>query len=232
MKEKITGLNSSLVGFGYFLARPNLWIAPLFATLLSFIILIGVFIFVAYFSWPHADTGWLVYFWGIFKSFGYASVAILGLWVSLFPIVLNVAFEKMTARVLHEEKQSVKLEGTFSAVISSIQVIFKTLGWRLFWPFLSLIFLFISAPLTVCLAQMGMGHIAIIDGCDLSLSVQGVKGKDRLFLIKKEWKSILLAGIMAGFLSMILTTTVIGWLFWLPGVYVGTTLWSMNWKVK
>jgi len=232
VNEKVNGTNCSIIGFGYFLSRPYLWIGPLFAALVSLIVLIGVFIFVAYFSWPDTTSSWFSYSWGILKSFGYASISILALWVSLFPIILNVAFERMSARILHEQKKEVKAEGMGQATISSIQVIFRTLGWRLFWPFLAIISLFFFGPLTIFIAQIGMGHIAIIDGCDLSLSVQGMKGGERIKLIKKYRGQILIGGFIAGLLSIILTATIIGWVFWLPGVYAGTVLWSMTWSTS
>jgi hypothetical protein len=231
MKDQINGTNCSLIGFGYFLARPYLWIGPLFAALLALIILMGVFFLVAYFSWPTSvGTGWLSYSWGVLKSFGYASISILALWVSLFPIILNVAFERMAARILHENKKEVKAEGMGQATFSSIQVIFRTLGWRLFWPLAAIVCLFFFGPLTIFIAQIGMAHIAVIDGCDLSLSVQGVKGSVRIKQIKERRGPILVGGFMAGLLSIILTATIIGWVFWLPGVYAGTVLWSMHWN--
>lgn len=229
MKDQVNGTNCSMVGFGYFLARPHLWLGPLFAALLALIILMGIFFLVAYFSWPQTDTGWISYSWGVLKSFGYASISILALWVSLFPIILNVAFERMAARILHEQKKEVKAEGMGQATLSSIQVIFRTLGWRLFWPFAAIVSLFFFGPLTIFIAQIGMGHIAIIDGCDLSLSVQGVNGRTRIKQIKQRRGPILMGGFMAGLLSIILTATIIGWVFWLPGVYAGTVLWSMHW---
>lgn len=229
MKEKINGMNCSLVGLGYFLARPHLWVTPLFTALIALIILIGVFIFIAYFSWPDANVSWFAYSWGILRSFGYASISIIALWVSVFPILLNVAFEKMSVRILHEQKKEIKVERLGQATISSIQVIFRTLGWRLFWPCAAIISLFFFGPFTVLIAQIGMGHIAIIDGCDLSMSVQGFSGHERIKLIKKHQGSILLGGFIAGLLSFILAATVIGWIFWLPGVYTGTVLWSIHW---
>lgn len=217
------------MGFSYFIMRPYLWIGPLFATLLSLIILITVFFITAYYNWPETANGWVSYSWGVLKSFGYASISVLVLWVSVFPIILNVAFERMCARILQEERREVKGEGMGSATISSIQVIFRILGWRLFWPILALLCLFFFSPLTLFVAQVGMGHIALIDGCDLSLSVQGLKGSERIKMIKERRGALLIAGGLAGFLSIVLTTTIIGWVFWLPGIYAGAVLWTMTW---
>jgi len=228
--NKVNSTNCTIVGFGYFVARPHLWLGPLVATLISFFILTGTFFLVTYFSWPSENLRWFAYTWGIFKSFGYASVAILCLWVSLFPIILNLAFEQMCGRILHIERSETKGEGLAQALASSIYVIFRTLGWRIFWPLITLVSLFFFGPLTLFLAQVGMGHIAIIDACDLSLSIQGVKGGDRMKLMKKRRWLMLMAGLIGGMLSMVLTITIIGWLFWLPGVYAGATLWTMNWK--
>lgn len=230
MKSEVNATNCPVMGLGYFLARPYLWIGPLFATLIALIVLMSVFIFVAYFSWPSEGAGWFAYTWGILKSFGYAAIAILALWVSLFPIILNVAFERMCGRILHEQKKPVKGEGIGQATLSSIQVIFRTVGWRLFWPFAAIFCLLFFNPLAIFVVQMGMGHIAIIDGCDLALSVQGIKGRERIQMLKERRGALFVSGFIAGLLSIVLTATVIGWLFWLPGIYVGTVLWSMNWE--
>ena len=88
---------------------------------------------------------------------------------------------------------------------------------------------FFFGPLAMFLAQVGMGHIAIIDACDLSLTIQGEPVSKRIQALKSRLLPILTAGIIAGMLSMILSTTIIGWLFWLPAVYVGCTLWTIRW---
>jgi len=228
--DEITATNCSFVGFGYFVSRPYLWLGPLMAALFSFLVLCAAFFITAYVSWPHIENGWLEYTWGIFKSFGYASSVVIVLWVSLFPIILNFAFENMIGKILHDQRVPIKGEGTMRATISSIQVIFRTIGWRLFWPLATLLSLFIFGPLALFLAQLGMGHIAIIDASDLSLAIQGISGKKRIQAIKNRVLPILTAGFLAGMLSMILTTTIIGWLFWLPGIYAGCALWTLKWE--
>ncbi|MBF5059222.1 hypothetical protein [Candidatus Neptunochlamydia vexilliferae] len=228
--EKITSTNVTFVGFGYFFQRPHLWVAPLFAALFSFIILIVVFVLTTYFSWPEGTTNWLSYTWGVFKSFGYASLTIIILWVSVFPIILNFAFENMIGKILHDKQVPIKGEGTFQAAVSTVQVLFRTLGWRLFWPLVTLIALFFFGPLAIFLAQVGMGHIAFIDAADLSLMIQGQPARERIGGLKARTMPLLTAGFIAGILSMVLTTTIIGWLFWLPSVYAGAALWTQSWS--
>jgi len=227
--NNITATNSTIVGFGYFVSRPYLWLAPLMTALLCFFVLLSTFFLTAYIAWPQVGNGWFDYTWGIFKSLGYASFAILALWVSVFPIILNFAFENMIGKILQEHHVPIKGEGMMRATVSSVQVIVRTLGWRLFWPIVTLFSLFIFGPLALFLAQIGMGHIAIIDATDLSMAIQGIPGKKRIQEIRNRFPQLLTAGIIAGMLSMILTTTIIGWLFWLPGVYAGCTLWTLNW---
>ncbi|MCB1107784.1 MAG: hypothetical protein KDK76_06790 [Chlamydiia bacterium] len=229
MTKEITPTNCTIVGLGYFIARPYLWFAPLIAALLSFFVLIAAFFLTAYVSWPESTLGWFTYTWGIFKSLGYASVTLIALWVSVFPVILNYAFEHMIGKILHDQRVPIKGEGAFQAVTSSIQVIFRTLGWRLFWPLAILITLFIFGPLAMFLAQVGMGHIAIIDACDLSLTIQGEPAARRIKALKSRTLPLLTAGFIGGMLSMILTTTIIGWLFWLPGIYAGCALWTLRW---
>ena len=229
MEKEVTATNCTIVGFGYFLARPYLWLAPLLAALISFFVLLSAFILTAYVSWPAAAAGWLSYSLGVFKSLGFASLTLIALWVSVFPMILNFAFENMIGKILHDKRVPIKGEGSLQAITSSIQVIFRTLGWRLFWPLATLLSLFFFGPLAMFLAQIGMGHIAIIDACDLSLTIQGEPVSKRIQALKSRLLPILTAGFIAGTLSMILSTTIIGWLFWLPAVYVGCTLWTIRW---
>lgn len=230
MTKDVTASNCTIVGLGYFIARPYLWLAPLLAALISFFVLLAAFLITAYISWPESSLGFFSYTWGIFKSLGYASLALVALWVSVFPIILNYAFENMIGKILHDKRVPIKGEGALQAVTSSIQVMFRTMGWRVFWPVATLISLFIFGPLALFLAQVGMGHIAVIDACDLSLTIQGEPVSQRIRALKSRLSPILIAGFIAGMLSMILTTTVIGWIFWLPGVYAGCTLWTLRWK--
>lgn len=231
-EEEISPINCSVVGFSYFISRPYLWLAPIFAALISLLILFGAFFFTAYMSWPHSDLTWFSYTWGVFKSLGYASFTIIALWVSVFPIILNFAFENMIGKILNDKRIPIKGEGMVQAVSSSVQVMFRTLGWRLLWPLLTLVSLFIFGPLAMFIAQIGMGHIAMIDAADLSLAVQGVNGRARITAIRSRKLPLLTAGFIAGMLSIILSTTIIGWLFWLPGVYAGCTLWTLSWQKR
>jgi|JI10StandDraft_1071094.scaffolds.fasta_scaffold04644_2 hypothetical protein len=228
-KETYTASNCSLLGIGYFIARPYLWLVPLLTALIAFFVLTMAFFLTAYLSWPSSTLTWLSYTWGIFKSLGYASLILIGLWVSIFPIILNFAFENMIGKILHDQRIPVKGEGALKATVSSIHVIIRTLGWRIFWPLVTLISLFFFGPLAMILAQIGMGHIAIIDAADLSLTLQGHTAKQRIHALKSRFIPILTAGFIAGILSMILTATIIGWLFWLPGIYAGVTLWTLTW---
>ncbi len=175
MEKDITASNCTIVGFGYFVSRPYLWFAPLFAALISFFVLLAAFFFTAYISWPGGSAGWVVYTWGVLKSLGYASLILVALWVSVFPVILNFAFENMIGKILHDQRASIKGEGALQAVTSSVQVMFRTLGWRLFWPAIIIICLFFFGPIAMFLAQVGMGHITIIDACDLSLTGSQVK---------------------------------------------------------
>ena len=227
--QKMTPTSCSFIGIGYFATRPYLWLAPLLAALVSFIVLIMAFFIVSYASWPTSTLSFLSYTWGVFKSLGYASLAVIALWVSVFPIILNFAFENMIGKILHDKQVPIKNEGAFKATASSIHVIFRTLGWRFFWPLATLITLFIFGPLAMILAQIGMGHIAMIDAADLSLTLQGRAAKNRIHALKSRRLPLLTAGLIAGFLSIILTTTIIGWLFWLPGIYAGACLWTLTW---
>lgn len=66
-EERYTASNCSFLGVGYFMARPYLWLAPLFAALFSLFVLTMAFLFTAYASWPASTLTRFGYTRGIFK---------------------------------------------------------------------------------------------------------------------------------------------------------------------
>lgn len=234
MKDSIFARRSygaPFLGFGYFVSRPYLWWKPFFTAAFSWILLFILFVVIAYVSWPMpaVDTPWYKYAWDIFHSFALASIIVLMVWTFLLPIILNIALEKMICLVYRELGTSFFIQTWRASIFSSLVVLCKTSLWRIFWPLLTLASLFYFSPLSIVLAQIGIGHIAVLDASDLSLSLLGYSSKDRISLIRRFKISLLIAGISAGTLSLILLTTIMGWIFWLPGVYIGLALF---WKTR
>lgn len=228
---EISGYNSPFIGFSFFLSKPKLWLIPLISTLAAWFLLFCLFIFTAYHLWPTNTTSDLKYTLKIFQSLGIASIIALMAWVFLIPFFLNICFEGLLKKV-YLAKGDILMPLSFLKTLSSGTYIFiKTIGWRLFWVVLGLIMILIFGPATLLVVQLGMAHIALIDGCDLSLSLKGVEGKQKLVLIKKNRLGILFGGCIAGLVSFFLMPTILIWLFWIPSIYIGAALWVREWTL-
>jgi hypothetical protein len=135
----------------------------------------------------------------------------------------------MTRKILKEEGAEVVEESLIHSLRSGLTVLFRTLGWRIFWPIFALICTFTLGPIGVLVGHIGLGHIASIDATDLSLSLLGYKGSERIEQIRQRRTAIFLSGVVAGALGFLLGLTVVAWLFWMPGVFAGAPLWVKTW---
>lgn len=230
LKQTITGWNCSTFGFGYFLSKPKLWFVPLLTTLLCWILLFIVFFLTMYFSWPASHIGWSEYTLKIFQALGIASVVIVIFWCFVIPGFLNWAFENMVRKIFLTKGESLPRIKYFQSFTSSFYIMGKTLFWRVLWLIAVVICSIFFGVIGLLLSQIALGHIALLDACDLCLSIRGFKGKDRYQLLKANTIGILSGGLLAGVLSFALVPTVIGWIFWLPGVYSGAALWTIFWE--
>jgi hypothetical protein len=234
--KKVNASNSSFVGMSYFVSHPKLWIAPLLVMILVTFILALVAFFIIFYIWPltpvlSTASSWFHYAWKILFAFGVAFLAILLFWLFLFPICMNFAFQGVIRSVFRNLDAPLNEEGLLSANVSSFYTFYMTIGWRAFWPLITFISLFIFPPISSLFAQLGIGHISTLDGCDLSMSLLGVPGKKRLGILRQHHKEIFLGGMIAGVMSFLLLPTFLLWLFYIPGIFVGAALLVIQWGV-
>ncbi len=229
-KATITGWNCAVVGFGFFLAKPKLWLGPLLTTLLCWLFLFAAFFLTTYFSWPASHIGWAKYTLKIFQALGIASAVVLALWSFVMPGFLNWAFENMIRKVLLLKGESLPKAQYFKSFASSFYVMGKTILWRAIWLFIAIICAIFFGVIGLIISQVAFGHIAVLDACDLCLNIRGIKGRDRYDLLRTNFVGILSGGLIGGLLGFVLIPTVIGWIFWLPGVYAGCALWTRFWE--
>ena len=229
--SEISGYNSPFIGFRFFLSKPKLWLVPLMSTLAAWFLLFCLFIFVAYRLWPINTPSDLKYTLKAFQSLGIAAIVALMAWVFLVPFFLNVCFEGLLKKVYLAKGDILQPLSFFKAFSSGAYIFVKTLGWRLFWVVLGALMVIAFGLAAMLVAQLGIAHIALIDGCDLSLSLKGMEGKQKLILIRKHRLGILAGGCIAGIVSFFLMPTILIWLFWIPGIYVGASLWVREWDL-
>lgn len=211
-------------GFVFFLSKPKLWPLPLLAVLFSWMILFAVGIYVAYIFWPSAPMNFGYASYKIFRALGFASLAALGTWVFIFPLFLNFCFEKLLKKVFLAKGAYLEPLSFHKSLLSSLWVFKKTFFIRIFWLGLSLFTAFTFGPFSILLSQMAIAHLAFIDGMDLSLSLLGKDVDTKIRILSRQKASIFWAGILSGLFSFFLIPTFIVWIFWIPSVYVGASL--------
>lgn len=221
------GYRAPIDGFKTFASKPYLWTGPLFWSLLSAGLLAALFIFVMVGTWPTHEVN-LPYYLSVFKSFGCGLLAVLIAWILVFPFVLAMAFDGMLKKLLREKNYHLKAEGLLTSIQSALFITWKTLVIRVVWGVLTLLCIFFIAPLGIFLTHMAIAHVALIDGVDLSLALAGRDKHFRLAWIRRNHFTLIMGGFVGGILSLILSITVIGWLFLLPSLYVGSALLVMD----
>lgn len=219
-------------GTGYFLTHPRYWWLQLFAMLILTVLLLALFAGVLLWTFPNVHQPFWPVFWGILKSVGYASCSALVGFIVLMPLLLTLALDKMVRRMLQESNAQFKSVGFFKSVYSSTVIFFKTFFWRLFWPVVGIIGALFFGPIGAFVAQVGIGHLAVIDGVDLTLALMGFDTRYRIDKYKELRGQIFKMGFSAGCLSMLLSITILGWLIWVPGVIAGCALWVMSMNLK
>ncbi len=188
------------------------------------------FFLVVYFSWPASHLAIPKYTLKIIQALGLGSFAMFFVWAFVFPIFLNGAFENVVKKIYLSKGEDILELKFFKSLNSSLYLIRKTLIWRLGWLFLSFISAIFFSSIGLIISQVAIGHIAVLDASDLALTVRGVENSKRFKLLQDNSLGILSGGLIGGLFGFILATTVIGWIFWLPSVYVGTALWVLYWE--
>lgn len=215
-------------GLAYFLSHPRLWKGPLLTVMLALLVMASIFFLLIFYNWPESNLPWTLYLWTIVKSVGYGFAAILAVWVVALPLGLSWCFEGMIRKIYQEQEVQVVEESLLHSIKSGLHVLWKTLGWRIFWPLFTLLCTFMLGPIGVIVGHVGLGHITAMDATDLSLSLIGYKSSQRLELLKKNRSTVFFSGVAGGLTGFLLGLTVIAWLFWLPGVFAGAPLWLKN----
>lgn len=216
-------------GVAFFVSSPRLWWRPLFTVMAAFLLMAALFGYVFYRSWPSAELSWYLYTWTAVKAFGYATASALAVWVFILPLGLSFGFEGMIRQIFAQKNSPIAEEKLFKSIHSTGYVLIHTLGWRIFWPLMTLIGTLTLGPVGFIIGQIGLGHITAIDGFDLALSLKGYSGGKRLDAMSKYRAKLLQIGFLGGMLSALLGLTVIGWIFWLPGMFSGMALWISFW---
>ncbi len=216
---------SPLKGFFYFLTHPRLWFRPLFITLIAGLLLGLVFSLSTWSLWPKEITHTWEYALHGAKAIGLGSLIAVLSWAFFISLLLSYAFDVTLRKALKQEGLLSKELPFLPSFAIGISVMMKTLKWRIFWPVATLVAMFFLPFAAAFIGQMGIGHMAVIDSCGMTMSFMGYNTEKQLGYYKEFSYSLLVMGFFAGLGSFFLLPTFIGWLYWIPGIYIGAAFW-------
>lgn len=199
-------------GLAYFFSKPKLWGWAFLGTLLAFTLtlIVGIKVIAATYPSPFA-------FWAMIRSLGWGILSFVLMVAIIFPLIFNVCFAKALAKEVGRVPNDLW--------ISSFWVFLRTMKWRILWPLLLLITLIYLPPLIIPVGLLAANHLAVIEGLDLSLTIFGLNGEQRVAWIKSHGTDCFAIALSGTLLAFLLSLILIGWIFWIPAIYCGVFLW-------
>ncbi len=227
----MTPLTWPLKGVSLYLGRPQLWGWPLLAMLAALVVIGGVFFAILVWQWPlsHEVIGWWRWTLGMITAFGKAGGVALGLWLVGMPLLLGVACEQVAKRVQDDAGAPPMEAGLALSMAATMRVVLNTLHIRLAWMLVAIIAMFVTGPFGLLVGALAVAHVACIDAVDVALAMRGFTGAQRLAMMERHRPWLRQGALTAAAVSVALGATVIGWLFFLPGLVAGASLMVLDW---
>ena len=227
----MTPLTWPLKGVGLYVSRPPLWGWPILAVTASLLIIGGLFAGILWWQWPEArsDVGWWSWLGGIVWAFGKAGGVALALWLVTLPLLLGAACEQVAKRVQDDAGAPPAEAGLALSMSATMRVVLNTLHIRLAWLVIGLVAMFITGPFGLLVGALAIAHVACIDAVDVALAMRGFSGIERLRLMDRYRPWLRQGALTAAALNIALGATVVGWLFFLPGLVAGASLMILGW---
>ena len=220
-----SALLSPVRGFVFFVLHPRLWFKPLLITFFASLLVGLVFGYSIWGYWPEELGSTWHYLLGVLKAIGLASLISVVMWAFFISILLSYAFDSMMRKALKSEGLLTHEVSFLVSFKIALQVMMRTLGWRIFWPFFTFIAIFFMPFASALIAQIGVGHMAVIDGAGMTMSFLGYDTLKQISVYRMYRASFLSMGVAAGLGSLFLLPTFFIWLFWIPGIYIGVAFW-------
>ena len=216
-----------LLGLARFLARPGWWLIPIVATALAMLATGLTTVGIAIIFWPDSELS--LWSWAYWAELGWALgaagvIALVG-WFALLPLLLSFAYEGLIKRVFRAAEVPIVEERPLGAVQSALVVFVSGIGWMIFWPIATLLTALLLPILSPVVGQMGLAHGTCLAAIDSGLALRGRKGVERVRFIKEHRGEIWGFTLVAALVGLPLALTVIGWVAWLPGLFVGVAMW-------
>jgi hypothetical protein len=227
LKKKISYVSSVLEGFCFYLARPRFWLSSLGFMIFAWFLFFSFFLFVLYSLWPSNQNFSVSYTIKMLEAVGIASACSIGFWIFIFSFASNQIFESLIKKIMIERRVFVHPVSCLTSIKDAFVFFYKTLFWRFFWVIASLVCYFLG-PVSLLISQVGLCHLAFIDGCEMTLLLMGVSFSERFLFYKRHHKKVIVSSILFGIISLFFIPSILLWLFWIPGLYIGASFFSME----
>lgn len=212
-----------LRGLAFFLARPSLWLRPLAASALAWLLLLAVAGGLAWWRWPGPEQAGWTWWLAMGKALAVAIGAALVLWVVAAPFLMALAMESLARAVFAARGVAVRELGVMDAVLATGRVAINTVPQRLGWPLAAVLAAF-AGPLGGLVGALGAAHVAAIDAHDTAWALAGRSGLERLGRLRAERAAVRGGAAVAALLLLLLASTLVGAVLWLPAVACGAAL--------
>lgn len=219
-----------IAGLAEFGRRPRLWVAPLVAGALGWSLVIAAAVAIAWWRWPVGGSGFWSQSVSVLAALGWAVLGALTAWLLVLPPVMGLACERLAKAVQRDAGAAPAQEEPLTrALLSSIRVVVGTLPLRLSWLAASLVAWLVGGPFGAVVSALAVAHVGLIDACDIGLAVRGLDGRQRLAALRAHRVELRLALPVAAALQVGLAATIVGLVFFLPGLVTGAARRVLGW---
>jgi hypothetical protein len=220
-----------LRGGAIVLRRPRLLLGTVLAMILVLLLVALSGAWVVHATWPAPGLPLLAWAWRAGRALVLGGTAVVGLWVTVVPVVMAVVLERI-ARQVHALLGSPLLPepSAWANLRASLLVLRATLGMRVAAVVVCLLSSLLG-PAGVLVCAVVIGYVACFDALDTALAARNCPGAQRLALLERHRASIGGGACCAGFLTVALGVTVIGWWLWLPALVAGAARQVHDWPL-
>lgn len=204
-------------GARYFLERPYLWWRALAAAAIGYGVLFVTFVLTTMALLPHASSSTMSMIGQTVGAIAIGCLASLFVWVVILPLLFSYVYEKTLIAIAYRVGIEYHSDGFRAACF----FVFRTWIDRVCALIIPSIVFFIFPSLAAFFWMVGVGYILLLDGYELSMAVLGYPLDIRKAFYATNRPRLLLGGVVVGILLSLSFFTFIGWVFFLPSVYIG-----------
>ncbi len=219
-----------IAGLAEFGRRPRLWVAPLLAGALGWSLVIATAVGIGWWQWPGPEVGAWATTLATVEMLGLAVLGALTVWLLVLPPLMGLACERLAKAVQRDAGAPAADEEPLArSLMSTVHVVVRTLPLRLAWLTASFVSWFAGGPFGLVVSALAVAHVGLIDACDIGLAMRGLDGRARLTALRAHRGELRRALPVAAALQAGLAVTIVGIVFFLPGLVTGAARRVLGW---